>query len=71
MKTRALIFTVVLVLTFFVMLESYAEDKGYYVPEANEEITGKVTVTEISGMPRVADAATLKLSDSPVFVEID
>jgi len=35
------------------------------------EITGKVKVTEISGAHRVADSATLKLSDSPIFVEMD
>jgi len=35
------------------------------------EITGKVKVTEISGAQRVAESATLKLSDSPIFIEID
>lgn len=35
------------------------------------EITGEVKVTEISGIQRVTDSATLKLSDSPIFVEID
>jgi len=35
------------------------------------EITGEVKITEISGMQRVTDSATLKLSDSPIFVEID
>ncbi len=31
MRARTLIFTVVLVLTFFIMLECYAEYKGFYV----------------------------------------
>ena len=35
------------------------------------EISGKVKVTEISGDSRVTDVATLKLNDSPIFVEID
>ena len=35
------------------------------------EISGKVKVTEISGTSRVTDVATLKLNDSPIFVEID
>jgi len=35
------------------------------------EIVGEVKVTEISGAQRVADSATLELSDSPIFVEID
>ena len=35
------------------------------------EITGEVKVTEISGTQRVVDSATLKLSDSPIFIEID
>jgi len=34
-------------------------------------ITGEAKVTEISGMQRVADSVTLKLSDTPIFVEID
>ncbi len=34
------------------------------------EITGEVKVTEISGAQRVADSATLKLSDSPIFIEL-
>jgi len=34
------------------------------------EINGEVNVTEISGASRVTDSATLKLSDSPVFVEL-
>jgi len=35
------------------------------------EINGEVKVTEISGVSRVIDSATLKLNDSPIFVEID
>ncbi|MBA7629456.1 hypothetical protein ES703_36955 [subsurface metagenome] len=35
------------------------------------EINGEVKVTEISGVSRVIDSATLKLSDSQIFVEID
>jgi len=35
------------------------------------EITGEVKVTEISGVQRVTDSAAIKLSDSPIFVEID
>jgi len=35
------------------------------------EITGEVKVIEISGAQRVTESATLKLSDSPIFVEID
>ncbi len=35
------------------------------------EISGKVEITEISGASRVTDAATLKLSDSPIFIEMD
>ena len=34
------------------------------------EITGQVKVTEISGMQSVTDSATLKLSNSPIFVEM-
>jgi len=33
-------------------------------------ITGKARVTEISGAQREVDASTLRLSDSPIFVEI-
>jgi len=36
-----------------------------------QEITGQVKVTEISGDQRVVDSATLKLNDSPIFIEID
>ncbi len=35
------------------------------------EITGEVKVTELSGTQRLADTTTLRLSDSPIFVEID
>jgi len=35
------------------------------------EISGNVEITEISGASRVTDAATLKLSDSPIFIEMD
>lgn len=35
------------------------------------EINGEVKVTEISGVSRVIDSATLNLNDSPIFVEID
>ena len=35
------------------------------------EISGKVEMTEISGASRVTEAATLKLSDSPIFIEMD
>ena len=35
------------------------------------EITGEVKVTEISGMQRVTDSATLELSDIPIFVEMN
>lgn len=35
------------------------------------EITGEVKVTEISGMQRLIDSATLELSDSPIFIEMD
>ena len=36
-----------------------------------QEITGQVKLTEISGAQRVVDSATLKLNDSPIFIEID
>jgi len=32
------------------------------------EITGEVRVIDITGAERVADAASLRLSDSPIFV---
>jgi hypothetical protein len=35
------------------------------------EISGEVKITEISGVSRVADSATLKLQDSPIFIKID
>jgi len=35
------------------------------------EISGEVKVIEISGEEKIIDAATLKLSDSPVFIVID
>ena len=35
------------------------------------EITGEVKVTEISGVQRVTESTTLKLSDNPIFVEMD
>jgi hypothetical protein len=38
---------------------------------APAEITGEVTVVDISGTEKVMDAASLVLSDSPVFVIID
>ena len=35
------------------------------------EVAGEVKVTEITGTQRVTDSATLKLSDSPIFIEMD
>ena len=34
------------------------------------EITGEVKVTDISGAQSIADSVTLKLSDSPIFIEL-
>ena len=35
-----------------------------------EEITGQVTMTDVSGFETVLDAADIFFSESPVFIEI-